>query len=136
VDSVVVSKPSVFLGKTSERLVVRGPRPDVTLIDGEPQLTLPLSFSRPEPVSAVTSSETRKPPLPLGRLGAAATKAARQEQVQLPLFRVSEIIITAPGVSISTDLIEECCEHGIRITRPNRWPPTVMRDAPRSRGPS
>jgi hypothetical protein len=43
VDSVVVTKPGVFLGKTSERLIVRGPKPRVDLIDGELQFSLPCS---------------------------------------------------------------------------------------------
>lgn len=115
-DSVVITKPGVFLGKTSERLVVRGPRPNVDLIDGEPQLTLPFGLPPPPPSLAVVTSEgTRKPPQPLRRLGDAATSRRKQEQLQIPLFRISEIIVTASGVSLSTDLIEECCERGIRL---------------------
>jgi CRISPR-associated protein Cas1 len=38
------------------------------------------------------------------------------EQVELPLFRVSEIIVAGGGISISTDLIEECCERGIHLS--------------------
>ncbi len=41
---------------------------------------------------------------------------AKAEQVELPLFRVSEIIVASSGISISTDLIEECCERGIHLS--------------------
>jgi len=122
-DSVVVSKPGVFLGKTSERLVVRGPRPRVDFVDGEPQLTLPFSVPAPPSLSVVTSDGTRKPPQPLRRLGEGAQRA-KQEQIELSLFRISEIIVTGSGVTLSTDLIEECCERGIRLAflRPNGQP--------------
>ena len=34
---------------------------------------------------------------------------------QVPFHEVQSIIITGPGVSISTDVIQECMEHGIQI---------------------
>jgi CRISPR-associated protein Cas1 len=35
---------------------------------------------------------------------------------QFPLFRLSEIIVSSRGVGLSSDLLEECCERGIRIS--------------------
>jgi CRISPR-associated protein Cas1 len=61
--------------------------------------TPPLPLRRPKPVDG-------NPPAP--------RKTA--EQVELPLFRVSEIIVAGGGISISTDLIEECCERGIPVS--------------------
>ena len=38
------------------------------------------------------------------------------DEIELPLFRVGEIVISSPGVSLSADLIEACCERGIRVS--------------------
>jgi CRISPR-associated protein Cas1 len=35
---------------------------------------------------------------------------------QFPLFRLREIIVSSRGVGLSSDLLEECCERGIRIS--------------------
>jgi CRISPR-associated protein Cas1 len=112
-DSVIVSKPGVFLGKTSERLVVRGPKPRLELVDGGPQLLLPFELPSPPPLSVLTSAgERTEPP----RLRGTTPKPRTQpEQIELPLFRVSEIIVTGAGVTVSTDLIQACCERGIRL---------------------
>jgi CRISPR-associated protein Cas1 len=116
-DSVIVSDFGVTLGKTSERLVVRGPRPRLEMIEGGPQLFLPIHVPSRSPLRVVTSDGVKKPEVPLrerrGKDGAAPR--AKQEQIELPLFRISEIIVTGGGVSLSTDLIEECCERGIRL---------------------
>jgi hypothetical protein len=58
----------------------------------------------------VTSDGAKAAPAPRRGGGAAAP---RQEQIELPEFRVSEIIVAGSGASLSTDLIEECCERGI-----------------------
>lgn len=44
--SVIVSDFGVTLGQTSERLVVRGPKPRLELVEGGPQLLLPLDLPR------------------------------------------------------------------------------------------
>lgn len=113
-NSVVVSAPGVFLGKTSERLVVRGPRPRIELIEGGPQLALPLNLPQRPQLSVVTSDGVRSPAPPLRRAKPGEPRTA-PDQIELPLFRISEIIIDTPGASLSTDLIEACCERGIRI---------------------
>jgi CRISP-associated protein Cas1 len=38
------------------------------------------------------------------------------DEIELPLFRLGEIVISSPGVAISTDLVEACCERGIRLS--------------------
>jgi CRISPR-associated protein Cas1 len=111
--SVVVSDFGVMLGKRSERLMVRGPRPRLELVEGGPQLFLPIDVPPRPPLKVVTSEGVKTPPAPTRVRGAAAP---RQEQIELPLFRISEIIVAGPGVSLSTDLIEECCERGIPIS--------------------
>jgi CRISP-associated protein Cas1 len=195
-NSVIISDYGVTLAKTGERLVIRGPRPRLELIEGGPQLLLPLGLDHKRPtLTVVTSDGVKTPPPPLHRsasgidrpdpasllvqsiasvntqqshdgpstplrAGSAAapatsgdlfgysgeprpsvtgqspeqgraSKGAKQsrdngaaahagslknEQIELPLFRVSEIVISSPGVSISTDLIETCCERGIRLS--------------------
>jgi CRISPR-associated protein Cas1 len=116
-ESVIVSDFGVMLGKTSERLVVRGPRPRLELIEGGPQLFLPLELPPRPRLQVLTSSGVKKPEVPLReRRAPAAGPRTKPDQIELPLFRVSEIIVTGGGVSISSDLIEECCERGIRLS--------------------
>ncbi|MGH7339513.1 MAG: CRISPR-associated endonuclease Cas1, partial [Candidatus Rokuibacteriota bacterium] len=119
-NSVIVSDFGVMLGKTSERLVVRGPRPRLELVEGGPQLFLPLDLPARLPLRVLTSDGVKTPPAPLRRPrpadGGAAPPRKTPEQVELPLFRVSEIILAGSGISISTDLIEECCERGIPVS--------------------
>jgi CRISPR-associated protein Cas1 len=119
--SVIIADFGTVLGKTSERLVIRGPRPRLELIEGGPQLFLPLDLPAPGASLRVVTSDGPKapaPPLrrPKARDGQRHQPRVKPEQVELPLFRVSEIVVAAPGVSLSTDLIEECCERGIRIS--------------------
>ncbi len=120
-ESVIVSDFGVMLGKTSERLVVRGPRPRLELIEGGPQLLLPLDLQSPRPsLRLVTSNGVKAPEEPVRRPKASSGRAraagVKPEQVELPLFRISEIVIASSGVSLSSDLIEECCERGIRLS--------------------
>jgi CRISPR-associated protein Cas1 len=121
--SVVVSSFGTMLGKSSERLVVRGPRPRLELIDGGPQLLLPLGLPGRLPFRVVTSEGVKSPPAPRrprrtanGEGEASRPPNVKPEQVELPLFRVSEIILAGAGIFISTDLIEECCERGIHLS--------------------
>jgi len=119
-DSVIVSEPGCFLGKTSERLVVRGRLPRVELVEGESQLCLPFGAAVPRPpLTVITSSGPQSPDPPLRRPKTPEGKAranAKPEQLELPLFRISEIVVVGNGVTISTDLIEACCERGIRLS--------------------
>ncbi len=121
-NSVIVSDYGVMLAKTGERLVIRGPRPKLELIEGGPQLLLPLDLSAKRPTLTVLSSAgARTPPPPLRRSklsGAAGVKPPKKspDEIELPLFRVGEILITSPGVTISADLVEACCERGIRLS--------------------
>jgi len=120
-NSVIISGYGVMLAKTGERLVIRGPRPRLELIEGGPQLFLPLGVDHKRPtLTVITSEGTKTPPPPLRRSlpdanGAKPPKKSPDE-IEMPLFRVSEIIITSPGVSISTNLVEACCERGIRLS--------------------
>jgi CRISPR-associated protein Cas1 len=113
--SVIVSDFGVMLGKTGERLVVRGPRPRLELVGGGPQLALPLALPVRPPLQVVTSDGVKRPLVPLREPRPKPGARAKPELVELPLFRISEIIVTSAGVSVSTDLIEECCERGIRL---------------------
>jgi CRISPR-associated protein Cas1 len=118
-ESVIVTDPGSFLSKTSERLVIRGPRPRLELIEGGPQLSFGFD-SPPAPCLTVVTSNgvrTPEPPLRIRRTpdGKPAPKT-KPDQLELPLFRITEIVIAARGVSMSTDLIMACCERGIRIS--------------------
>ncbi len=124
--------------------MVRGPRPRMELIEGGPQLLLPLGINHRRPrLSVVSSAGTKTPPPPVRRprdaapgsrqaaaradgavwpglaLDAAANSKPlklRPDQIEMPLFRVGEIIIGSPGVSVSAELIQACCDRGIRIS--------------------
>lgn len=116
-ESVIVSDFGVMLGKTSERLVVRGPRPRLELIEGGPQLFLPLALPPRPRLQVLTSNGVQKPEVPLReRRTSGDAPRTKPDQIELPLFRVGEIIVTGGGVSVSSDLIEECCERGIRLS--------------------
>jgi CRISPR-associated protein Cas1 len=43
-------------------------------------------------------------------------KDANGSTYEFPLFRLSEVVIASRGVSFSSDLLEEFCERGIRLT--------------------
>ncbi len=137
-ESLVVQDFGVSLHKTSERVVVRGPRPHLELVEGGPQLILPMDLGaspfpdlkliqgkKRSPGDASTegkgvgkgavegsSKEAEEAPAKAG-----LPKAPKQGPIltEVPFFRLSEIVIASGGVSLSTDLIEECCERGIRI---------------------
>lgn len=119
-ESVVVSDFGVSLGKRSERLVVKGPRPELELIEGGPQLWLPLDLPRTSSsLRVVTSGGTREPAPPLRRLREPSKQPRPRtsgEEIELPLFRIAELVVASRGVSISSDLIEACCERGIRVS--------------------
>jgi CRISP-associated protein Cas1 len=170
--SVIISDYGVMLAKTGERLVIRGPRPRLELIEGGPQLFLPLGLDHKRPtLSVLTSDGIKTPPPPLRRSssgthdpgrpkarahnedsghatqsrdngatshagsvknGAASNAGpvktqprqrsggarwvSEKNEIEMPLFRVGEIVISSPGVAISADLIEACCERGIRLS--------------------
>ena len=120
-NSVIISDYGVMLAKTGERLVIRGPKPRLELIEGGPQLFLPLGVNHKRPtLSIVTSDGAKTPPPPLRRTPANANgvKPPKKspDEIEMPLFRVGEIVIGSPGVAISADLIEACCERGIRLS--------------------
>lgn len=126
--------------KTSERVVVRGPRPRLELLEGGPQLLLPMDLgASPGPNLRVirgkkgeTAGASDRPAVETGTQsvdgapGAGKSSEARPEPAkapkqgpiltEVPFFRLSEIVIASGGVSLSTDLIEECCDRGIRIS--------------------
>jgi CRISPR-associated protein Cas1 len=118
--SVVVNDFGVMLGRAGERLVVRGPRPRIELVEGGPQLWLPLDLPAPSRSLRLVTSGGIKEPAPSLRLSkpkpGSRQAAGAPLQVELPLFRISEIVVASRGVTISSDLIEECCERGIRIS--------------------
>ncbi len=135
-NSVIITDYGVALGKTGDRLVVRGPRPRLELIEGGPQLFLPLGLNGQRPKLTVVSSggpKTPPPPLRMTKPDAMGVKPLklRPDQIEMPLFRVGEIIIGSPGVSVSAELIEACCERGIRISfLTRRGQPFAMLSSP------
>src|SRR6516162_2550076 len=109
--SVVISDYGVMLAKRGERLVIRGPKPRLELIEGGPQLFLPLGLNNKRPILSVVTSEGLKTPAPALRRSAPdangiKTPKKSRDEIELPLFRVREIVIGSPGVAISADLVE------------------------------
>lgn len=122
-ESVIVQDFGAFLGKTSERLAVRGPRPQLELIEGGPQLLLPMEMPGSEPpnLKLVVSNESgRGGVMPVADEHVSKPRSTAPAKgpilTEVPFFRISEIVVASSGVSISTDLVEECCRRGIRIT--------------------
>ena len=88
---------------------------------GRPQLFLPLGINAKRPtLTVITSDGPKSPPPPLRRSvpDANGVKPPKKspDEIELPLFRVGEIVIGSPGVSLSADLVEACCERGIRLS--------------------
>ena len=137
-ESLIVQDFGASLHKTSERVVVRGPRPHLELLEGGPQLLLPMDLGashvpdlkviqgKKRMAEGATAKDTGEPEgpaeasskqteVPAGKTD--SPKAPKQGPIltEVPFFRLSEIVIASGGVSLSTDLIEECCDRGIRI---------------------
>ena len=116
-ESVIINDFGVNLGRKSERLVVRGARPRLEAIEGGPQLLLPLDLPPlRRGLRLVTSSGTREPARPLRPVRRKPGAVGKVPEVEVPLFRITEIVVASRGVSLSSDLIESCCERGIRIS--------------------
>lgn len=120
-NSVIVSDYGVMLAKKGERLVIRGPQPKLELIEGGPQLFLPLGIDNRRPNLTIVASDGEKHPAePIRHLGDDGDKSrapkSTPDRIEMPLFRVGHIVVASNGVSISTDLIEACCERGIRLS--------------------
>jgi CRISPR-associated protein Cas1 len=133
VESVIINEPGCYLGRTSERLVIRGPKPRLEPVE-DGQLAFPFDLPPPPPLAVVTSSGVVRPDPPLRRRKTADGKPLPKtspDQIELPLFRISEIVIAARGVAMSTDLIEACCERGIRVSfLSSTGRPTAMLSSP------
>jgi CRISP-associated protein Cas1 len=43
-------------------------------------------------------------------------KTGKKAVYEFPLFRISEVVVASKGVSLSSDVIKEFCERGIRLT--------------------
>jgi CRISPR-associated protein Cas1 len=43
-------------------------------------------------------------------------KVGKKAMYEFPLFRISEVVVASRGVSLSSDLLREFCERGIRLT--------------------
>jgi hypothetical protein len=59
VNSVIISDYGVMLAKTGECLVIRGPKPRLELIEGGPQLFLPLGVNNKRPTLSVVTSDAQ-----------------------------------------------------------------------------
>ena len=110
--TVVVSGWGTFVGKRSERLVLR---PGVAKARG-PRTTSHIAAAiapRPSPAAdgnaawgladAIAAAE---PPLP----------GPRPVEPEIPLFQVGEIILPARGVTVSVELLAEAAERGIAVS--------------------
>lgn len=50
------------------------------------------------------------------KVGGKVAKGADGSAYEFPFFRISEVVIASRGVSISSDLVKEFCERGIRLS--------------------
>ena len=87
----------------------------MTIVEGGPQLFLPLELLPRPPLRVLTSNGVRTPAPPTRKPKEGAPRTT-PEQVEVPLFRISGIIIASREVTASSDLIEECCERGIHLS--------------------
>jgi CRISPR-associated protein Cas1 len=119
-ETLIVQDFGASLHKTSERVVVRGPRPRLELVEGGPQLLLPVDLPSAPPALKVVSTQKRKSREGTEQgTGTSSTRDLPKQGpvlTEVPFFRISEIVVASAGVSISADLIEECCQRGIRIS--------------------
>lgn len=100
--TIVVDKFGAVLGKRGLRLVVKAPIKE----KADPnikQLELPFM---------ATISERNKSVRPRAGVGG---KTKYEIISEMPFDRVSDIILGAQGISLSTDVIRECCERGIVV---------------------
>lgn len=99
---VIVSEPGSVIGLHSERVVIRSrANPKIETFTPDFQLLLPF---------ADDDESGQKP------AEAAEEQSKEYKTTEVPLLKLSEIIICSRGVSISTDIVEECCLRGIPIT--------------------
>lgn len=99
---IIISEPGSVIGLHSERLVVRSrANPKLETFTPDFQLLLPFVGDDGE-----------------GQLPAAAAeeKSKEYKTTEIPLLKLSEVVICSRGVSISTDIVEECCMRGIPLT--------------------
>jgi hypothetical protein len=97
--SVIVSDFGVMLGQTSERLVAKGPRPRPELVEGGPQLWLPLDLPAPSRrLRLVTSEGVKEPPasLRLTKPKPGSRGFDRPPQLELPLGTAGVVAVRAP----------------------------------------
>jgi CRISPR-associated protein Cas1 len=111
---IIIDQFGMTLGKKSERLIVRarsGELPKVEYVSNQLQFPFMEEFFDPPFCKPVIVSDYK---------GTSEQKEKRSSKsrtvMEIPFFRVHEIVIASRGVSISTDLIEELCERGIRVT--------------------
>src|SRR5579885_122732 len=99
-DSVIVTDCGVMLAKTGDRLVVRGPKPKLELIEGVPQLFLPLGLDNHRPaLTVITSDGEKRAAEPIRHLGDNAdrpgTPKSTPDRIEMPLFRVGHIVVAS-----------------------------------------
>lgn len=101
--SVVVTGFGVMLGKTNERLVVRGPRPRLELVEGGPQLFLPLDLPARPGLRVATSEGVKAPAEPLRRPKAGSAPAPRTKPEQGALSGKLDLLILTPDACYPVD---------------------------------
>jgi len=98
-EQVIIDQFGAVLSKKSERLIVKAPQwPSLEPVADAAQAWLPFPEIVPPPK------------------GEEKPKGKSRVILEVPFFRIAEIVIASQGVSLSSDLVEECCERGIRIS--------------------
>ena len=113
-ETIILDSFGATLSLTSERLVIRGPKPRRDSVDAD-QMWLPFEWPRdPTKLSILATSGEKTPPPPL-RLTVPKSGKAPKEEIEIALLRLSEVVVASRGISLSSDVIEACCERGIRL---------------------
>ena len=114
-ETIILDSFGATLSLTSERLVVRGPKPRRDAVDTD-QMWLPFEWPRdPTKLSILTTSGEKTAPAPLRLTAPKPGAKAPKEEIEIALLRLSEVVIASRGISLSSDIIEACCERGIRV---------------------
>ena len=77
---------------------------------------LPFEWPKdPAKLSVLTTSGEKTSPPSLRLSASKPGSRAPKEEIEIALLRLSEVVVASRGVSLSSDIIEACCERGIRI---------------------
>jgi CRISPR-associated protein Cas1 len=90
--------------------------PDLKVIRGKKEASKGATGKDAGEPKGPAEASPKETEAPTGKTGLPKTPKQGPILTEVPFFRLSDIVIASGGVSLSTDLIEECCDRGIRIS--------------------